>query len=186
MNHDRRRIKKHFDVTMGSNDGAKICDLVGLYLLSKLQDLGIDIGLYRDDGLAVCKFSPKRAEDIKKKICKIFQKNKLEITITANLKVVDFLDLTLDLNLGTYSPFLKPNHKPQYVHKQSNHPPNVKNNIAKGVNKRLSENSSNEEIFNAAAPVYQQSLKDSGYDYELKYEPLSDDTEEKKRQRTRN
>ena len=96
------------------------------------------------------------------------------------------MDLTLDLNLGTYSPFFKPNHKPQYVHKQSNHPPNVKNNIAKGVNKRLSENSSNEEIFNAAAPIYQQSLKESGYDYELKFEPPSDETKEKKRQRTRN
>ena len=164
----QKKGEKHFDTTMGSNDGAETCDLVGLYLLSQLQDLGIDIGIYRDDGLAVCKFSPKRTEEIKKKICKIFKKNKLEITIVANFKVVDFLDLTLDLNLGTYSPFLKPNHKPEYIHIQSNHPQNVKRNIAKEVNKRLSENSSNKVIFNAAAPIYQESLKKSGYNYELK------------------
>ena len=44
-----------FDVTMGSFDGAEICELVGLYLLNKLSFLveKEHIGLYRDDGLAV-------------------------------------------------------------------------------------------------------------------------------------
>ena len=31
-----------------------MCELVGLYLLSQLQRLDINVGLYRDDGLAVC------------------------------------------------------------------------------------------------------------------------------------
>ena len=90
---------------MGSNDGAETCDLVGLYLLSQLQDLGLDIGLYRDDGLALSKFSRRKNEQIKKKICEIFKINGLTITITANLKVIDFLDVTLDLNLGTQKRF---------------------------------------------------------------------------------
>ena len=68
-----------------------------------------------------------------------------------------------------------------FIHKMSH-----KKNIAEGVNKRLSENSSNEEIFNAAAPVYQESLKESGYNYELKFEPPSNESKEKKRQGTRN
>ena len=34
-----------FDVTMGSFDGAKICDLEGLYILFQLQELGLNIGL---------------------------------------------------------------------------------------------------------------------------------------------
>ena len=40
-----------FDVTMGSYDGAEVCELVGLYLLSKLTpQMGIkNVGLYRDD-----------------------------------------------------------------------------------------------------------------------------------------
>ena len=43
-----------FDVTMGSYDGAEVCELVGLFLLSKLQPLlGVNrVGLYRDDGLS--------------------------------------------------------------------------------------------------------------------------------------
>ena len=75
---------------MGSLDGAEICELVGLYLLSQLQHLGIEIGAYRDDFLAACKFSPQKTEKIKKEICTIFEKNGLKITITANLKIVDF------------------------------------------------------------------------------------------------
>ena len=42
-----------FDVTMGSFDGAKICELVGLYILNTLEKrFGSNVGLYRDDGLA--------------------------------------------------------------------------------------------------------------------------------------
>ena len=44
-----------FDVTMGSFDGAEICEIVGLYLLNKLSLLlhKKNVGLYRDDSLAV-------------------------------------------------------------------------------------------------------------------------------------
>ena len=38
---------------MGSLDGAEVAELVGLYLLSQLSDLRLDIGLYCDDGLGV-------------------------------------------------------------------------------------------------------------------------------------
>ena len=36
---------------MGSYDGAETCELAGSFLLSQLQELNINIGLYRDDGL---------------------------------------------------------------------------------------------------------------------------------------
>ena len=44
-----------FDVAMGSYDGAEICELVGMFALSQLPERynRSDIGLYRDDGLAV-------------------------------------------------------------------------------------------------------------------------------------
>ena len=35
---------------MGSYDGAETSELVGSFLLSQLQNLDINIGLYRDDG----------------------------------------------------------------------------------------------------------------------------------------
>ena len=48
----------NFDVPMGSYDGAEVCELVGLYLLNKLTAGSApfnrgELGLYRDDGLAV-------------------------------------------------------------------------------------------------------------------------------------
>ena len=57
-----KKGNKSFDVTMGSWDGAEVADLVGLYLLSQLSDLPINVGLYRDDGLAVCNLSGRQAE----------------------------------------------------------------------------------------------------------------------------
>ena len=61
-----------FDVTMGSNDGAEICELIGLYLLFLLSKLNLVIGLYRDDGLVSTDKSPKQCEDIKKKFVNYF------------------------------------------------------------------------------------------------------------------
>ena len=181
-----KRGNSSFDVTMGSFDGAEICDLVGLYLLSQLQNLGLDIGLYRDDGLAVGFQTPAELEDIKKEICRIFKDNQLSIVTEANSKIINFLDVTLNLNNGVYKPFMKLNDKPVYVNKNSNHPPSVINNITAGINKRLSRISSNEEVFKEKIPPYQDALKESGYDYKLNYEPNQRTTRNSKnRQRNR-
>ena len=55
-----------FDVAMGSYEGAEVCELVGMFGLSQLRkryNRG-DIGLYRDDGLAVFRgMSRSMAED---------------------------------------------------------------------------------------------------------------------------
>ena len=44
-----------FDVPMGAFFSAELCDLIGLFILQQLHPLYNDneIGLYRDDGLAV-------------------------------------------------------------------------------------------------------------------------------------
>lgn len=159
-----------FDVTMGSFDGAESCELVVCYMLSLLQPkYGKSIGLYRDDGLGIFKETPKEIDRIKKDICKTFQENDLRITIEANKKIINFLDVTLDLNSGQHMPYMKPNNVPRYVNTKSNHPPAVLNNIPEGINTRLSELSSSEEVFNRAAPIYQKALDNSGYTYKLHY-----------------
>ena len=57
-----------FDVTMGSYDGAECCEIVGLFILSKLEPIfGQHVGLYRDDGLGVLCHSGPESEQIKKK-----------------------------------------------------------------------------------------------------------------------
>ena len=155
-------------------------------MLSLLQAKhGSSFGLYRDDGLGIVKGTPRQIENMKKDICKTFQENDLRIMIEANKKVVNFLDVTLDLNTGKHIPYMKPNNVLQYVNIKSNHPPIILKNIPEGINKRLSEISSSEEVFNEAAPVYQKALSDSGYIYKLNYvRPTAPKTG--KRQRKRN
>ena len=67
-----------FDVTMGSYDGAEVCQLVGLYLLDLLTNVfgKNNIGLYRDDGLSCFQnISGPDSEKIKE-MCKIFEENR--------------------------------------------------------------------------------------------------------------
>ena len=97
-----------FDVTMGAYDGAEICELVGTYLLFLIGKKYKNVGLYRDDGLAVFKNTSGPAnERIKKNIQKIFKDKGLDIIIKCNIKIVDYLDLTFNLNDGSYRPFRK-------------------------------------------------------------------------------
>ena len=160
-----------FDVAMGSFDGAEVTDLVGLYLLSQLQHLrGISLGLYRDDGLGTSTLTVRQTDLVKKQIKKIFEDNGLKITIDVNMTVVNFLDITLDMEAGTFRPYMKPNNTPLYVHKQSNHPPTILKQIPLAVNKRLSSISHSAVQFDQAAPPYQEALARSGYEHKLKYE----------------
>ena len=115
-----------FDVTMGSYDGAEICELVGLFILKQLGKTfgNKNIGLYRDDGLAIIKNKSARlADKTRKELHKIFEQFGLKITAEANLLVVNFLDVTFDLTSGKHRPYRKPNDDPLYIHKHSNHPP---------------------------------------------------------------
>ena len=96
-----------FDVTMGCWDGAEVCELTGAYILGRLTSFFniSNIGLYRDDGLAILKAtSGSEAERIKKKIVKVFKDQGLRVTIQTNLKTVDFLDVTFNLPNDTFSP----------------------------------------------------------------------------------
>ena len=81
---------------------------------------------------------------------------------------------------------MKQNNTPLYVHKQSNHPPLILKNIPESINKRLSNNSKNETIFNESTNVYQQSLKNSGYKEKLKYMETKNQINTEKRRRNRN
>ena len=94
---------------MGGFHGAEICDLAGLYLLSLLKEVLPNVGLYRDDGLAVSSATCRQIELMKKRICTIFENNGLKVTIEASAKQVNFLDVTLDLTNGIYKPYMKEN-----------------------------------------------------------------------------
>ena len=127
--------------------------------------------IYRDDGLAITRQTPREVEMTKKKLCKIFRENDLRVRITveANKTVVDFLDITLNLRTGAYKPYKKPNDTINYINSESNHPPSIIQNLPKGIGIRLSTNSSSNEIFQEAAKPYNDALKQNGYKQVLIY-----------------
>ena len=177
---------KLFDVTMGAYDGAEVCELVGCFILSDLSSKynKKDIGLYRDDGLAIFKnISGPQSEKIKKEFQKAFTKYDLEIVIQCNLKTVNYLDVTLDLNNGTYRPYHKPDNETNYVHVKSNHPPNIIKQIPISIQNRLSNLSSNEEIFKQATPHYKEALQRFGHNHNFEYKPTAKNQQQKCRKR---
>ena len=118
-----------FDVTMGTYAGAEVCELVGLYLLSKLAPLVStkNVGLYRDDGLAVIHRAGPIMDRIRKDIIALFKSERLSITIDTNLIKANYLDVSFNLEMEKYFPYRKPNNSPLYIHSESNHPPSPNN-----------------------------------------------------------
>ena len=170
-----------FDITMGAYDGAQITDLVGLYILNKLKTEipEIDFGLYRDDGLGIHKRIPTtKLEAIKKKLFKMFKDIGLSITLETSLNRVDFLDVTFDLSNQTFEPFRKPNDSPLYINRNSNHPPQIIKNLPSAINRRLSNISATEDLFNKHKSDYENALKSSGHPPELRYEENRETTRE--------
>ena len=191
FNHGRPWIKNNnsnlFDVTMGSYDGAEICELVGLFILNHLgKKFGKkNIGLYRDDGLAVIKNrSARLADKTRKELHKIFEQFGLKITAESNLHVVNFLDVTFNLSTGKYKPYRKPNDDPLYIHKHSNHPPSILRQLPASINKRISTLSSDKQVFDDAVQTYQNALGHSNFSHKLEYMPHV--TQQPRRNRQRN
>ena len=151
---------------MGSYDGAEICELVGICTLSRLSTIidKNDCGLYRDDGLLVLRnVNGQQIDRVRKNTIQTFKDVGFLIDIETNLKIVDFLDITFNLNNGTFKPYKKPNDSLLYIKKSSNHPPQIIKQLPKIINDRLSKNSSNEEVFNESKGEYENALKQSGY-----------------------
>ena len=114
----------------------------------------------------------------KKKTFAIFFKQKgLQIIRECNLKVVNYLDITLNLNDGSYQPYRKPNAETHYIHIQSDHPPSITKQLPWSIKKRLSQLSSSEDIFYKTAPYYEQYLASCGYNEKLPYQQQGENIE---------
>ena len=94
----------------------------------------------------------------------------LKITITTNLKTVNFLDVTFNFCTKKYQPYKKPNNTRTYINDNSNHPPNIIKALPNNISKRLSNISSHKAIFNNAAHSYKDILSASGYNENLTYQ----------------
>ena len=108
---------------MGSYDGAKICELVGSYILDHLAKVHAkcDIGLYRDDGLAVIRNATGKMADRTRK--DFTQDIGLKITAEANLKIVNFSQYYFELVNRTIPALQKANRLTERCQCEVKYPP---------------------------------------------------------------
>ena len=88
---------------------SQIADLVGLYILHILNKIISfeQIGLYHDDGLIYIPNSNcPNSSCIQKKIIRAVKCLGFKIEVSSNNKLVNFLDVTLDLSNNTYKLFI--------------------------------------------------------------------------------
>ena len=105
------------------------------------------------------------------KIVNVFKTCGLSIVVNTNLKTVNFLDMTFDLDKNIYKPYRKSNNSLIYINKNSNHPRNTLKQLPKSIANSISETSSSEEIFNKSSKIYSKAPKESGFTDELDYLP---------------
>ena len=106
---------------------------------------------------------------IQKKIIRAFKLLGFKIEISSNNKIVNFLDVTLDLSNNLYKPFIKMDQSPSYINVNSNHPKAIIKQVPKAVNLRIRNLSVNEEIFRKGSKMYIDALKSSGYKENFTY-----------------
>ena len=108
----KKCVNGNFDNPIGSFNGGKLSEFIGcllLYNLNSIMDTS-NHGIYWDDGLIIVDDCTLRKGDmIRKKIYWLFYKLGFKLDIQTNLKITDYLDVTLNLYNGTVSTFRKNN-----------------------------------------------------------------------------
>ena len=107
-----------FNVTMETFDGAEVWKLVGLYLLNKIKALldSSNVGLYRDDGLAVVhKANGPKVDRLREDIISLKEWRSVYHNWYEPHRD-RFFRFLLQLNIGKHFPFTKPNNTLLYIH----------------------------------------------------------------------
>ena len=140
-----------------------------LHLISSLIPKK-QFGIYRDDFLGAVRLTGRLIEQLNKKLHKLFNDIGFKITIESNIKLVNFLDVTLDLTNESFKPYRKNEEAvPVYINIGSNHPPNTKKDLPKMIGKRVSDLSSSHEVFEREKDIYNQALANAGYKDKIQY-----------------
>ena len=92
------------------------------------------------------------------------------------MKVVNYLDVTFNLNKGSYRPYQKPNYETHYIYIKSDHPPSITKQLPQAIKKRLS-NISSKYIFYVTTLYYEQRPANCGYNEKRTYQPQGENNE---------
>ena len=131
--------------------------------------------------LSVCKNkSGTQLDRIKRNLQKALKDFGLDIVAESNLNNVNYLDVTLNLNNGSFKPYHKPDDIIPYINKESKHPPSIIEHLPASIEKRLSNNSSDEKRFKEAAIYCEDTLNKAGYINNLVYHTPSTSNQENK------
>ena len=82
----------------------------------------------------------------------------------------EFLDVTLNLKNSSYHPYLKDNNKIIYSNTESNHPLSIIKQLLKLIELRLSQLSTNKEIFKNSIKPYKEALTKVEYKNDMQYQ----------------
>ena len=146
--------------------------LVGLYILDILSRIVSpeQMGLYHHDGLIyIPNSNGPNSSRMQKKIIRAFKFLVFKIEVSSNNKIINFLDVTLNLSNNTYKPFLKTDLYPSYININSNHPKTIIKQVPKAIKLRIRNLSANEKIFQESSKIYMDALKNSGFREEFTY-----------------
>ena len=105
----------------------------------------------------------------KKRIIRAFKFLGFKIEIYSNIKVANFLDVSLNLSDNSYRPFLKTDQHPSYINVNYNHPTSIIKQVPKAVNTRISRLSSIKKIFHGSSQMYIEALEYNGFKEEFTY-----------------
>ena len=112
---------------------------------------------------------PNRSS-IQKKIIRAFKFLGFKIEVSSNNKIVNFLDVTLDLSNNSYKLLIKTDQYTSYINVNSNHPKTIIKQVQKAVNLRIRNLSANEKIFQESSKIYMDALKNNGFRDEFTYQ----------------
>ena len=90
---------------MASYDDVQVCELAGIYLLSRLANIidNHNSGLYGDDVLIFLhNMNGEKTNHVRKNVMKIFKEVGFKIEIKTRVKIVNFSDVTLNGGNSTY------------------------------------------------------------------------------------
>ena len=88
------------------------------------------------------------------------------------MKIVNFLEVTLNLSTGKYKPYTKDGNPPICLvlpMLTTPPPPSILKHLPKAIGYIISELSSDKDEFEKAAPIYNNALKTSGFKSTMEY-----------------
>ena len=105
----------------------------------------------------------------------MFETVGLNITILADMHIVNSLDVQFSLNNGFFQPHRISDNIPVYINRKPNHLPVVIKQLQKSIAKHISDISSDETFFSDSISTYSEAHSKSGFNDTFTYTPTTID-----------